>query len=95
MNFQSGAGTCNAHPRCCAGKNSTEVNFIGLHGIFFFFFFPVLTMEVLPRQKEHLSPGLSTNDIDGGSQHPKQPREPCQRMVRVTLAGSFGNLRSL
>ena len=83
---------CNAHPRCCAGKNSREVNFVGLHAISFF---SVVTMEVLPRQKEHLSPGLSTNDIDGGSQHPKQPREPCQRMVRVTLAGSFGNLGSL
>ena len=76
MNLQSGAGTRNAHLRCHADSSSREANFIGLHAFYFFSFCfsdNHGSTEALPRQSEHLSPGLSTNAIGSGSQHRKHP----------------------
>ena len=75
MNLQSGAGTRNAHLRCHADSSSREANFRGLHAFFFSFCFSDNhgSIEALPRQTEHLSPGLSTDDIGSGSQHRKHP----------------------
>ena len=76
LNLQLGAGTHNAHLRCHADSSRREANFIGLHA---FFFFPFCfspkrgSIEALPRQTEHLSPGLSTDAIGSGSQHRKHP----------------------
>ena len=59
--------------RCHSDRCSREANFIGLHAFFFSFCFSDNhgSMEALPRQTEHLSPGLSTDDIGSGSQHHK------------------------
>ena len=63
MNLQSGAGTRNAHRRCHADSSSRETNFIGLHAFFSFCFSPNRgSIEALPRQTEHFSHALSTND---------------------------------
>ena len=72
MNFQSVAGTCNAHLRCRADRKSRKVHFMGLHAAFF----SVMTMEALPRRNEHLSPGLSTHDRGSGSQQLKRLGRP-------------------
>lgn len=71
--------TCSAHLRCPADKNSRVVSFTGWRAFLIFsflFFFSSHThgtTEALPRQNEHLSPGLPTNDRGGGNQHPKHP----------------------
>ena len=74
MNLQSGAGMRNAHLRCHADSSSREANFIAFFFFMHFFFFFCFSdnhgsMEALPRQTEHLSPGHSTDDIGSGSQH--------------------------
>ena len=75
MNLQSGAGTRNAHLRCHADSSNREANVIGFHVFFFSFCFSPNrgSIEALPRPIEHLSPGLSTDDIGSGSQHRKHP----------------------
>ena len=75
MNLQSGAGTRNAHLRCHADSSNREANVIGFHVFFFSFCFSdnCGSIEALPRPIEHLSPGLSTDDIGSGSQHRKHP----------------------
>ena len=61
--------------RCHSDRRSREANFIELHAFFFPFCFSPNrgSVEALPRQTEHLSPGLSTDDIGSGSQHRKHP----------------------